>query len=261
MPEARAFSGILAKLTVTIYAKNQSLLSEDIPSSIKICLLAISPSLEFLGTNFVTTSIRQDTYSLSPPIPNLSQARHHDAIAEFERQNNVEIILDVTPSSKSNSPCRPIRLALFDMDSTLINEEVIDELARSVGKTEAVSAITARAMNGEVNFETSLRERVCMLRGVGTDVWEELKRTVTIAEGARELIQGLKKIGVVTGVISGGFIPMAEWLKGELGLDYAFANCVRAIFIFNTRIPWTPYSLFDCLQCSSPNSRLPRDHY
>ena len=121
---------------------------------------------------------------------------------------------------------RKIRLALFDMDSTLIDQEVIDELARSIGKSDAVSAITARAMNGEIDFATSLRERVVMLRGVRADVWEELKRSVTIASGARELILKLKGAGVVTGVISGGFMPMAEWLKEELGLDYAFANHV-----------------------------------
>lgn len=110
------------------------------------------------------------------------------------------------------------------MDSTLINEEVIDELARSIGISDAVSAITARAMNGEIDFATSLNERVAMLRGVPVTVWEELKKTVTIAEGARELIAGLKKRGIFTGVVSGGFTPMAEWLKGELGLDVAVAN-------------------------------------
>ncbi|KAG8534286.1 uncharacterized protein KY384_001130 [Bacidia gigantensis] len=110
------------------------------------------------------------------------------------------------------------------MDSTLINEEVIDELARTIGKTDVVSAITARAMNGEIDFATSLRERVTMLEGVRADVWDGLKQVVTIASGARELIQGLKDKGVITGVISGGFAPMAEWLKEELGLDYAFAN-------------------------------------
>ncbi|KAM0798322.1 HAD-like domain-containing protein [Usnea florida] len=110
------------------------------------------------------------------------------------------------------------------MDSTLINEEVIDELARSIGISDAVSAITARAMNGDIDFATSLSERVAMLKGVRTDVWDDLKKTVTIATGARELVRGLKQKGVLTGVVSGGFIPMAEWLKGELGLDVAVAN-------------------------------------
>ena len=112
------------------------------------------------------------------------------------------------------------------MDSTLIDQEVIDELARSIGLTPAVSAITARAMNGEIDFAASLRERVALLKGVRADVWSSLRTdgSITIAKGARELIAGLKAMGVTTAVVSGGFMPMAEWLKDQLGLDYAFAN-------------------------------------
>ena len=173
--------------------------------------------------------IQRSIYSLTPSAPDPAHVRRLTEFQAIEREHDVEIIIDripADPSTKTSS--RPIKLALFDMDSTLINEEVIDELARSIGKTDIVSAITARAMNGELDFETSLRERVAMLRGVRSDVWEELKRRVTIAEGARELDRGLKENGaVVTGVVSGGFMPMAEWLKGELGLDHALANHVR----------------------------------
>ena len=79
-------------------------------------------------------------------------------------------------------------------------------------------------MNGDIDFAESLRQRVGMLRGVRTSVWEELKETITISPGARELVSKLREGGAMTAVISGGFIPMAEWLKGELGLDYAVAN-------------------------------------
>ena len=149
--------------------------------------------------------------------------RHHSVVTDFEQRYSVELIFDLCPSLAPNGS-RPLKLALFDMDSTLINEEVIDELARSIGISDAVSAITARAMNGEIDFATSLKERVGMLKGVPTTVWEDLKKTVTIAEGARELVAGLKAKGVFTGVVSGGFTLMAEWLKGELGLDVAVAN-------------------------------------
>ncbi len=148
--------------------------------------------------------------------------RHSSLVTDSESKYGVEIVFDlsnVTPSGQ-----RPIKLALFDMDSTLINEEVIDELARSIGISDAVSAITARAMNGDIDFATSLKQRVAMLKGVPVTVWEDLKKTVTIAEGARELIAGLKKRGVYTVVVSGGFMPMAEWLKEQLGLDVAVAN-------------------------------------
>ena len=79
-------------------------------------------------------------------------------------------------------------------------------------------------MNGDIDFATSLKERVAMLKGVPVSVWQDLKKSVTIANGARELMAGLKQRGVFTGVVSGGFTPMAEWLKGELGLDVAVAN-------------------------------------
>ncbi|KAG7007691.1 phosphoserine phosphatase [Physcia stellaris] len=81
-------------------------------------------------------------------------------------------------------------------------------------------------MNGEIDFATSLHERVGLLKGVRADVWESLRTdgSITIARGARELVSGLKAMGVVTAVVSGGFTPMAEWLQAQLGLDYAFAN-------------------------------------
>lgn len=167
----------------------------------------------------------------------ISPLRHHSDIKSFESAHDVELIIDLSPAPTTTIPTitttttkpgqrRPIRLAVFDMDSTLINEEIIDELARSLGgtATATVSAITARAMNGEIDFATSLTQRVAMLRGVRTTVWDRLKRTVTIAPGARDLVAALKKGGVVTAVVSGGFVPMAEWLRGELGLDYAVAN-------------------------------------
>ena len=237
MSDVKAESDNGTKLIVTTYAndrfsnlKARSLLG-SVPSLTEALLQAISPNLQHLDTKNLTECIRQDKYSCRASIPSLAEARRHEAITKFEREQTVEIILDTMRFPVSNFPGRPVRLAIFDMDSTLINEEVIDELARSIGKTEAVSAITARAMNGELNFETSLRERVAMLKGVRTDVWVELKRTVTIAEGAKELVRGLKKMGAVTGVVSGGFVPMAEWLREQLGLDYAFANHVRGPFI------------------------------
>ena len=187
-------------------------------------LAQVVPRFEYKSTQVLTPHITQSIYAgLYQDLPDFSSIRHDAPIRDFERRYHLEIIFDAAPNASPHHP-RPLRLALFDMDSTLINEEVIDELARSIGISDAVSAITARAMNGDIDFATSLSERVAMLKGVRTDVWEDLKRTVTIAAGARELIGGLKKKGVLTGVVSGGFTPMAKWLKGELGLDVAFAN-------------------------------------
>ena len=187
-------------------------------------LAQLAPNFECQSTKLLTSHITQSIYAgFDQNSPDFSSIRHDAPIQRFEKEHSLEIIFDLPPNTSGHQK-RPLRLALFDMDSTLINEEVIDELARSIGVSDAVSAITARAMNGEIDFATSLSERVAMLKGVRTDVWEDLKKTVTVATGARELVSALKKRGVLTGVVSGGFTPMAEWLKDELGLDVAVAN-------------------------------------
>ena len=166
-----------------------------------------------------------------------SKLRSEPALNAFEAAFSMEVVFDLYPMAISESDFlldgKPrFDLALFDMDSTLIQQEVIDELARSIGLFPAVSAITARAMNGEIEFETSLRERVALLRGVRVSIWDELKSggRITITPGAKELIQGLRQLGARTAVASGGFTPMANWLNDELGMDYAFANHVSRSF-------------------------------
>jgi len=114
------------------------------------------------------------------------------------------------------------------MDSTLIQQEVIDEIAAFVGVKDQVAAITERAMNGELDFSASLKARVALLKGVPADVFERLRAKITITPGARELCKCLKKLGFTLAVLSGGFQPLADWLAGELGLDYAFANHLTA---------------------------------
>lgn len=86
--------------------------------------------------------------------------------------------------------------------------------------------ITERAMNGELDFSESLKARVALLKGVPADVFEKLKSVLTISPGARELCNALKTLGFKLAVLSGGFQPLADWLAGQLGLDYAFANHV-----------------------------------
>ncbi|CAO3599623.1 unnamed protein product [Absidia cylindrospora] len=116
------------------------------------------------------------------------------------------------------------RLVVFDMDSTLIQQEVIDEIARYAGVVDQVAAITEAAMNGEIDFKESLRRRVALLNGTSVSVIEDVKKILTFTEGARFLCHALKKLGFKLAVISGGFMPLALYVKSELGLDYAFAN-------------------------------------
>jgi len=116
------------------------------------------------------------------------------------------------------------RLVAFDMDSTLINAEVIDELARTHGVGEQVVAITERAMRGEIAFQESFRERAALLKGLEESVLKTLAETVALNEGAHRLIRALKHFGYKTAIISGGFQYVGEQLQRSLGIDYVFAN-------------------------------------
>lgn len=119
---------------------------------------------------------------------------------------------------------REKRLIVFDMDSTLVDAEIIDEIARYAGVEEDVRRITERAMRGEMEFKEALKERVKLLRGLPVEVLERIYRNVKLTEGAKELVQALKKNGYKVAVVSGGFSYFTERLKEELGLDYAFGN-------------------------------------
>jgi phosphoserine phosphatase len=119
---------------------------------------------------------------------------------------------------------RTKRLVVMDMDSTLIQIECIDELARMHGVVDQVSSITARAMAGELDFEQSLRARVALLAGLPWERVVSLADRLPVTEGAHEMLAVLRRLGYRTAVISGGFTFAADRLKRELGLDYAFAN-------------------------------------
>jgi len=119
------------------------------------------------------------------------------------------------------------RLVVFDMDSTLIRQEVIDEIAKHAGVVDEVAKITASAMNGEIDFKESLRRRVALLKGTPVSVLDDIKKILTFTEGAHFLCRSLKRLGYKLAVISGGFMPLATYVKHELGLDYAFANQLR----------------------------------
>lgn len=116
------------------------------------------------------------------------------------------------------------RLVVFDLDSTLIQTEIIDELAEAAGKGEEVRLLTKRAMAGELDYAESLRQRVQMLAGLDEAALEEVSRRLPFTPGARELIDLLQRMGYRTAVISGGFTYFTERIRRELGLDYAYAN-------------------------------------
>jgi phosphoserine phosphatase len=116
------------------------------------------------------------------------------------------------------------RLIVFDMDSTLIQVEVIDQLAEVAGVGPKVAAITASAMRGELDFKDSFRRRLALLKGLDVGVLERIAETLPITEGAERLISTLKKLGYKVGILSGGFSYFAEYLQRRLGLDCVSAN-------------------------------------
>jgi phosphoserine phosphatase len=116
------------------------------------------------------------------------------------------------------------RLVAFDMDSTLIEAEVIDELAAAAGVGEQVAEITERAMRGELDFTESFHERVALLKGLSGDVLQEIAERLPVTEGAERLIRNLNSLGYTTVILSGGFNYFGNYLKDKLGIDYVFAN-------------------------------------
>jgi len=115
-------------------------------------------------------------------------------------------------------------LVVFDVDSTLINEEAIELLAEHSGNREKVAEITERSMRGEIDFSTSLIERVATLKGLPESVLEQTAQSLTPTKGASELIQEIHARGGLAAAVSGGFIQLLNGLKRELNLDYARAN-------------------------------------
>lgn len=118
--------------------------------------------------------------------------------------------------------CR--RLICFDMDSTLIETEVIDELAVRAGVGDEVKAITERAMRGEIDFNESFKERVALLEGLDESVMKEIAESLPITEGLDRMMQVLKRVGYKTAILSGGFTYFGNYLKQKYGFDYVYAN-------------------------------------
>jgi len=119
---------------------------------------------------------------------------------------------------------RPKRLIVFDVDGTLIDAEMVDELAKAAGVGRKVSEITSRAMNGKIEFKKALKERVKLLKGLDVRVLNSIVGNLDVTPGAEELITALKALGYKIALISGGFTQFVEKIKEKLGIDYVYAN-------------------------------------
>lgn len=119
---------------------------------------------------------------------------------------------------------RTRRLVVFDMDSTLIEAEVIDELAKEAGVGEQVIAITDQAMRGEIDFAESFQRRVGLLKGLDESVLQNIAENLPLTEGVEALVTNLHTLGYKTAILSGGFNYFANYLQQKLGFDYVYAN-------------------------------------
>jgi phosphoserine phosphatase len=151
------------------------------------------------------------------------QPHNEDALRAALMQATQEHPIDLA-WQRDNIYRRMRRLVAFDMDSTLIQHEVIDELAREAGAYEQVGAITEAAMRGELDFNQSLTQRVAMLKGLPESRLREVASRLRLAEGAERLITALKSFGYKTAIISGGFAYFGRHLQQRLGIDYIRTN-------------------------------------
>jgi len=134
-----------------------------------------------------------------------------------------ELDLDIAVQ-EDNLYRRSRRLVCFDMDSTLIQVEVIDELAKTAGVGDQVAAITESAMQGKIDFSESFRQRMALLAGMDESILKEIAESLPITEGAARLISHLRHFGYKVAILSGGFTYFANYLKEKLGIDYVYAN-------------------------------------
>ncbi|WP_119393371.1 phosphoserine phosphatase SerB [Salinibius halmophilus] len=141
------------------------------------------------------------------------------AFLNISAEHNVDIAFQEDSIWRRNR-----RLVVFDMDSTLIEAEVIDELAIEAGVGEQVADITEAAMRGEIDFQESFRQRLALLEGLSEDVLQGVAERLVITEGAEHLISTLNTLGYKTAIISGGFTYFAQYLQKRLGIDYIHAN-------------------------------------
>lgn len=156
-------------------------------------------------------------FSLSGPVSDLTALRKQ--FLELASEIDVDIAYQ-----ENNVYRRNRRLIAFDMDSTLIQAEVIDELAKRAGVGKQVAEITERSMRGELDFKQSFRERVALLKGLPETALAEVAVTLVLSDGVEKLVSTVKKLGYKTAILSGGFTYFGRMLQKKLGIDYVFAN-------------------------------------
>jgi phosphoserine phosphatase len=147
-----------------------------------------------------------------------------DALARVAADSGVDVAVQ-----RAGLERRAMRLIVMDVDSTLIQDEVIDLLADRAGCAAEVAKVTESAMRGELDFADSLRERVALLAGLDAAVLDSVRASLRLTPGARTLIRTLKRLGYKCGVVSGGFTTVIQPLADDLGIDYVAANTLEVV--------------------------------
>ena len=154
--------------------------------------------------------------------------RNHEEMQRNLMQLGSELAMDFS-FQKDNMYRRMRRLICFDMDSTLIQTECIDELAERAGVGDQVRAITESAMRGEIDFKESFTQRVALLKGLDESVMKEIAENLPITEGVERLMFVLKRYGYKIAILSGGFTYFGNYLKNKYGIDYVYANDLEVV--------------------------------
>jgi phosphoserine phosphatase len=149
----------------------------------------------------------------------LSLSRLKERLMIKSRELDMDLALQKMEAYRKNK-----RLIFFDMDSTLVDMEVIDEMARRAGVHQEVARITEKAMRGDFDFEESLIQRVALLKGLSVEELSQIRDDIPLSEGVEELVTTLKWLGYKMGVVTGGFDFFSNHLKEKLHLDFAHAN-------------------------------------
>ncbi|PRW62863.1 phosphoserine phosphatase SerB [Actinopolyspora mortivallis] len=145
-------------------------------------------------------------------------------MSDLSEDIGVDVAVERTGLSR-----RAKRLVVFDVDSTLVQGEVIEMLAAKAGREEEVRRVTEQAMRGEVDFAESLRRRVAVLEGLPASVLDEVGKELRLTPGARTTVRTLRRLGYHTGVVSGGFTRIIDYLVDDLGLDFSAANDLEIV--------------------------------
>lgn len=152
----------------------------------------------------------------------LGLGRLKQKIMVKSREIGIDLALQKMEAYRKNK-----RMVFFDMDSTLVDMEIIDEMARRAGVLREVARITEKAMRGDLDFEEALRQRVAMLKGLTFEALAEIRDTMKLSQGVNELLATLKRLGYKLCLITGGFDFFSDYLKKKYGFDFAFANSLE----------------------------------